>query len=384
MNKLFTIRIEENNLCGYTKFGRSKRMTRVEERFFELLRVALGTQKELTSPIPVEEWNEIPEIAVKQCVMGLLLSAIEQLPRGQRPPNNILLAVHDRVQEIEEQNRYINKLTYATSKRFEVDGFPNCILKGQGIATLYPNPLRRESGDIDVWLQGDRDKIIEYVRNVGEAQEPSPLHIGFDLKDGTPVEAHFTPSYFSNPFTDRKFNKWAKAQQAEQTKHYVPFDNGTKLPIPTNEFNIIFILSHAYQHFIGTGVGLRQLIDYFYVLKHAHEEVSPSSLHALRSTLQEFSLDKFCAAVCWLLHTQLGLPSDYLIVEPNAKEGEFLLKEVLLTGNFGHSDERTKNGHRLSGKRYRLGHLFLAYPSEVFWYTLQGIKRLITREEPID
>lgn len=289
-------------------------MTSAESKFFELLRVALGTQKELTSTISLEEWDEIPEIAVKQSVMGLLMSAIEKLPKGQRPPNNILLAIHERVEETEAKNRYMNKLTYATSKRFEVDGFPNCILKGQGIATLYPNPLRRESGDIDVWLQGDRDKIIEYVRSVGEAHEPSPLHIAFELKDGTTVEAHFTPSYYSNPFTDRKFNKWAKAQQTEQTKHYVPFDNSTKLPIPTNEFNIIFILSHAYQHFIGTGVGLRQIIDYFYVLKHAHEEASPSSLNALRSTLHELSLDKFCAAVCWLLHTQLGLPSEYLIV----------------------------------------------------------------------
>ena len=360
-------------------------MTSAESKFFELLRIALGTQKELTSTISLEEWDEIPEIAVKQSVMGLLMSAIEKLPKGQRPPNNILLAIHERVEETEAKNRYMNKLTYATSKRFEVDGFPNCILKGQGIATLYPNPLRRESGDIDVWLQGDRDKIIEYVRSVGEAHEPSPLHIAFELKDGTTVEAHFTPSYYSNPFTDRKFNEWAKSQQAEQTKHYVPFDNGTKLPIPTNEFNIIFILSHAYQHFIGTGVGLRQIIDYFHVLKHFREEAaSSSSLHDLRSTLHELALDKFCAAACWLLHTQLGLPSEYLIVEPNAKEGEFLLKEVLLTGNFGHADERTANGHRLSGKRYRLGHLFLAYPSEVFWYFLQGIKRVITREEPID
>ena len=360
-------------------------MTIVEERFFELLRIALGTQKELASPLTTEEWSEIPEIAVKQCVMGLLLSAIEKLPRGQRPPNNILLAIHDRVQEIEEQSRYINKLTYATSKRFEVDGFPNCILKGQGIATLYPNPLRRESGDIDVWLQGDRDKIIEYVRSVGEAHEPSSLHIGFELKDGTPVEAHFTPSFFSNPFTDHKFNKWAKEHQAEQNSHYVPFDGGTELPIPTIEFNIVFILCHAYQHFIGTGVGLRQLIDYFYVLKHYHEEASSStSLHVLRSTLHGLSLEKFCAAVGWLLHTQLGLPAEYLIIEPNAKEGKFLLKEVLLTGNFGHADKRTANGHRLSGKRYRLGHLFLAYPSEICWYVLQGIKRLITREEPID
>ena len=139
-------------------------MTSAESKFFELLRVALGTQKELTSTISLEEWDEIPEIAVKQSVMGLLMSAIEKLPKGQRPPNNILLAIHERVEETEAKNRYMNKLTYATSKRFEVDGFPNCILKGQGIATLYPNPLRRESGDIDVWLQGERDKIIEYVQ----------------------------------------------------------------------------------------------------------------------------------------------------------------------------------------------------------------------------
>ena len=36
--------------------------------------------------------------------------------------------------------------------------------------------------------------------------------------------------------------------------------------IPTVEFNIIFQLTHIYSHLMNEGIGLRQLVDYYYVL----------------------------------------------------------------------------------------------------------------------
>lgn len=358
-------------------------MTSAESKFFELLRIALGTQKELISTISLEEWDEIAEIAAKQCVMGLLYSAIELLPKGQRPPNNILLAIHERVEEIEERNRYMNKLTYAASKRFEVDGFPNCVLKGQGIATLYPNPLRRESGDIDIWLKGDRDKIIEYVHKISasEPEKPDYLHIGFDLKDGTPVEAHFWPSFSSNPFINRRFQQWFLEEQDIQNKHYIDLpDNDKQIPVPTLSFNAIFILHHIFRHYIGTGVGFRQIVDYFYVLKHLKHE-KDLFIQTFKQLLKDFGLNLFFSAVCWLYQELFGVIFFQKDFQANEKEGRKLLDEILICGNFGHSDQRystkEKPIQRAYKKRIRFFQLTTTYPKEYSWHLLKSLVRVV-------
>ena len=47
--------------------------------------------------------------------------------------------------------------------------------------------------------------------------------------------------------------------------------------IPTVEFNIIFQLTHIYSHLMNEGIGLRQLVDYYYVLCDFYKVYQKSS-----------------------------------------------------------------------------------------------------------
>ena len=131
-------------------------LNKIENAFFELLRIALGTQEKMTVALNDAEWKDVAQMAVKQSVLGILFTAVETLPEEQRPYNDLYIDMYKWVDTIEQRNEHMNKLTASVSNRFRKDGFPNCILKGQGVALLYPKPLRRHSGDVDVWLKGKR------------------------------------------------------------------------------------------------------------------------------------------------------------------------------------------------------------------------------------
>lgn len=364
-------------------------MTSGESKFFELLRIALGTQEELVSTISLEEWDEIAEIAAKQCVMGLLYSAIELLPKGQRPPNNILLAIHERVEEIEERNRYMNKLTYAASKRFEVDGFPNCVLKGQGIATLYPNPLRRESGDIDIWVKGERKEIVEYVQKIGNGEKPNYHHIGFSLKDGTPVEAHFTPSLSFNPIINLRLQRWFKEQQDSQLNTYMDLVGTPKtIPVPTLEFNAVFILHHLFKHLAYEGIVLRQIIDYFYVLCNINNQskephYSEEMKLRIHNRIAEFNMKKFSEAISWIILKYLNIQPSYLITDTNEKEGEFLINQIFNAKPIIAKDE-IKEENRFIKRYHNARPYFSHYFTEAIFYPLQSVFSLIRKFIKLD
>ena len=342
-------------------------LTRTEELFFELLRIALGTQETLTTTLTDNEWLEVSQMAVKQSVLGILYSAVEKLPEAQRPPTDLYIDMYQCVQEIEDRNRHLNKMTALVSSRFRKDGFPNCILKGQGIALLYPNPLRRQSGDIDIWLKGERKEIVKYVRKITKTKEMGYHHVGFNLKNGTSVEAHFCPSYAFNPFVNYRLQQWFNEQQKEQISNYKFFpDIEKQTPVPTLFFNVVFILHHIYRHFFNDGIGIRQLIDYFYVLKSYHDlEHVPSK--NFTELFRSFGLSKFSTAIMWIMHEYLGLKAEFLVDNCNNKEGERVLMEILLTGNMGNGDpEGGKNRKERIIHRYkRLASYIVSYPSEV-------------------
>ena len=132
--------------------------------FFELLRSGIGTGSELSATPTATQWEELFELSKRQTLVGIAFTGIEKLPAAQRPPKELLLKWYNHCQIIEKQNKVLNRQAVAVAKKFKEEGFGNIILKGQGIATLYPNPLRRTPGDIDIWLDTDRKSIMDYVR----------------------------------------------------------------------------------------------------------------------------------------------------------------------------------------------------------------------------
>lgn len=342
--------------------------------FFELLQVAIGTNVTLSKVPTTEQWNELFELSKKQTLMGVAFTGIEKLPSEQRPPKNLLLNWYNICNIIEKQNNVLNKQAVAVAKKFKEEGFDNIILKGQGIATLYENPARRTAGDIDIWLDADRKRIMSYVRKFIPDAEPIYHHVDFPIHKDLCIEIHFTPSWMYNYFTNRKLQRYFRKVIKEQLKNRVVVDGeGGTISAPTLEFNRIYILLHIYRHLFQEGIGLRQMLDYYHILVQGFTKEEQIKNIA---QLKEFKMQRFAGAAMWVLKRVFNIEDKYMIVEPLENEGKELLAEIIKMGNFGKYNpefEIQQKGNILQRAISRTKQnmsMVRSYPSEILWAPL--------------
>lgn len=116
---------------------------------------------------------------------------------------------------------------------------------------------------------------------------------------------------------------------------------------------------------------MRQVMDYYFVLRNETIGSNGSKVEALK-WCNKLGMGRFVGAMMWVMHDVFGLEDEYFLCEPNEKEGRFLLKEILLSGNMGHDDKRFEWGQNTAFGRYlanqkRNIHLLTHYPHEVIW-----------------
>ena len=308
--------------------------------FFDFLRFCIGTTSEIPASVKDADWKVMYDLAKKQALIGVLFHGIKQLPKKLAPDAGLLMRWMGMAQKIRQQNMRLFMDSAKVCKNFKDAGFRNCILKGQGNALLYPDPYMRTPGDIDIYLHGGRNRIMEYVDKVCPNQVMRYHHVDFPVMK-TPIEAHFTPSYMFFPIHNRRMQKWFKEVMGLQCSNVVTLPDGYgKITVPTMNFNVIYILSHLYRHVFTEGIGLRQLIDYYYVLINDELLVIRDTLHR---ELKYLGLWKFAGAVMYVLHETLGLPEEKMIAPVDVNEGRFLLAEIMQGGNFGQYDTRLGN-----------------------------------------
>ena len=339
--------------------------------FFELLQVAIGHRATLSQAPSAEQWREIYRMAVQQTLVGITFCAVEQLPLEQRPPKQLLLQWFMMKERIVQGNRLLNQRAVETVDYFRKEGFGCCILKGQGIATLYPNPLLRTSGDIDIWLGGGREKIYDFARRRVGVQGLTYQHIHYPLHNDVEVEVHTTPGFLYSPGANRKLQRFFENCAEELFRHEVALPEGVdSISVPTDEFNRVYILLHIYMHLFGEGIGLRQVLDYYYVLR---QPATAESRERTVEILRQLRMLRFARAMMWVQQEVFGLEEGYLLVAPDEKGGRFLLSEIMLAGNFGKYDERIdrKNHHKLLSRVWnsilRNWKFLVRYPHEMIW-----------------
>lgn len=308
--------------------------------FFDFLRFCIGTTSEIPASVKDADWKVMYDLAKKQALIGVLFHGIKQLPKELAPDAGLLMRWMGMAQKIRQQNMRLFMDSAKVCKNFKDAGFRNCILKGQGNALLYPDPYMRTPGDIDIYLHGGRKRIMEYVDKVCPNQVMRYHHVDFPIMK-TPIEVHFTPSYMFFPIHNRRMQKWFKKVMDLQCSNVVTLPDGYgEITVPTMNFNVIYILSHLYRHVFTEGIGLRQLLDYYYVLINDELLVIRDTLHR---ELKYLGLWKFAGAVMYVLHETLGLPEEQMIAPVDVNEGRFLLAEIMQGGNFGQYDTRLGN-----------------------------------------
>ena len=242
-------------------------MLKQQKIFFDFLRFCIGSAKEIPGSLKEVDWKELYAIAKKQCLVGILFDGIKKLPAehvGMK--KELLLQWMAESQMLEKANVRLNDAAIQISEWFRKKGFRTCILKGQGNALMYPNPYSRTPGDIDIWVEGGDKRVISFVRSISPHEKACYHHIEFPSYKGVEVEVHYRPSFLLCFWHNRKLQKYYERVKEEQFSHRVMLGEQGEIAIPTAEFNLIFQLTHIYAHLMNEGIGLRQLVDYYYVL----------------------------------------------------------------------------------------------------------------------
>lgn len=342
---------------------------------FAFLQYSLGGKVDMNNVVIDMNWQQLYSFASKQSLLGFCFYGIERLGKEypeelKRNPieRELLMTWMGVSQQIRRQNMKVNAAVCKLFSMLREDGFRCCILKGQGNALMYPNPYSRTPGDIDVWVNASREEITEYAKRHFNLEDDIRFHHLETTMDGVPVELHFFPCSMNNPLYHARLQKWFKRNADLQCSNVVslPDDIG-EIAIPTMAFNVIYQLTHLYHHFFDEGIGMRQIIDYYYV-------VNNDELLVIRDTLQRelkyLGLWKFAGAVMYVLKEVLGLSEDKMIVPVDEKRGRLLLAEILDGGNFGrHFTKYAGFTHQSMGKKYFLKiwrnmHFVQYYPAE--------------------
>lgn len=343
---------------------------------FDFLKYCLDRKENMSRVIAGMNWHELYSFASKQALLGLCFDGIERLGEEypeelkQNPIGRELLMIWmSKAQQIRRQNMKVNAVAGKLFAMLRVDGMRCCVLKGQGNALMYPNPYSRTPGDIDVWIDASRERIMEYAQKKFELGDDIRLqHLETSL-DGVPVELHFFPCSMNNPIYHARLQKWFRRNADLQCSHIVGLPDGAgDITIPTTAFNVVYQLTHLYHHFFDEGIGMRQIIDYYYVVSMLN--VNCEMLTWLPKELKYLGLWKFAGAVMYVLHEALGLSEEKMIAPMDEKRGKLLLAEILEGGNFGR--HFTKYGHFTQqgmAKKYFLKiwrnmHFVRYYPAE--------------------
>lgn len=301
--------------------------------FFDLLKLGMGLTDCICLPIMDDrKWVKIFETAKKQTVLGIMADAIKRLPDDVvKPSYDVMIRLVGYCVQLEKTNRRINREVLKWIDIFEKKGFSAILLKGQGIAQLYPAPLRRNPGDIDLWIIGNEFKIRNLLKKELQVKEVLYHHADVKTESGIELEVHTRPSFFYNPFKNFKAQRLFKIWAKEAVKVNLP-ENAGSVSVPSDNMNRIFLLLHLYRHVFSEGIGLRQMADYAMLL---NKGCSDEDKRQCKKWLKSLGLEKFAASVMYLMKEVFNLDDRVLITEADEKGGALLLKECMEGGNFG-------------------------------------------------
>ena len=236
--------------------------------FFGFLKFSIGSDKETPSTLKEADWEELYTIAQKQCLVGVLFDGIKRLPADVGMDKGLLFQWMAQHQTLRKANARLDKAAVEVAEWFGRKGFRTCVLKGQGNALFYPPGMERTPGDIDLWVDGGDRKVVSFVRSLSPDEKVCYHHIGFPEYNGVEVEVHFRPSFLFCFRHNRRLQGYYERVMDGQFAHRVKLGEPGEVAVPKAEFNLIFQLTHIFTHLMNEGIGLRQLLDYFFLLKN--------------------------------------------------------------------------------------------------------------------
>ena len=341
------------------------------EKLISLLRFSLGISPEFEHKLTADEWTEMLNIAHRQALVGVLFCGVRRLGGQYAPPLPLMLQWTAEAERICGMNHAFNQKAKALTGMFAAENRQSFILKGQANARLYPEPLSRQPGDIDIYVSGGKKSVLNMLVEKGMMEKDAFVsyhhaHLHNDSDDIT-VEVHFRPSSgVFYPWGNKKLQNFLDSRISNISL----CDDG--FYIPDMPFALIMQLAHIQKHFMGSGIGLRQIMDYYYLLCNASQE----HRQTVAQLLKPFSLIPFAGGLMWLIKYLFDIDESLMLCQPDEGVGRKISNEIFHSGNFGwysgfYNESFLKRYFR---QRLRVMKLFFTFPKEMFWGRMSAYK----------
>lgn len=336
-------------------------MDKTLQALFALLRAGLwGIFDEAAAsafPLSAGEWERVFTLARQQTVTGIAFRGLDFLPEEAAPPMGIMAKWMAHADRIEQSNRVMNETVAKLYGHFASAGVEAVLQKGQGVAAMYPEPLLRECGDIDLYFPG-HDGVSDPLAGIdGAVRERQPDDSWSYVVDGIIVEHHTDLLDIQSPRAKRYVQKLIQEKGFEK----VVTGDGVEVLVPAPEVNLLLLSSHILKHAFGVGIGLRQFCDYAVARRYYEGRVNEEEM---REIWRMTGLEKW-----------QDLLEGFLV-----KKTGVLLDIVLKGGNFGvYSKDRENVPRALWARKVQtfkalmgnVGFAFRYAPGEWFWTTMQ-------------
>ena len=329
-------------------------MKKNDKLFLDLIRVSIGVSDSLLSTPTAEDWESLFRTSQKQALVGICFNGLQKLSLNKKRNQIANLPLQLKMRwlaialKIQKRNEFMNDMCVKIQTIIHEKGYRTCIIKGQSAAALY-HSLRendnntelstlRQAGDIDIWIEGGRKKVLNLVNSIAPTKEIRETHACLDIIPELEIEAHYRPGLIRDFRRNRLLQRYFQDSAKKCFTNKVYINDKHCIVAPTIEFHAVQQLLHIYHHLFDGGIGLRQIMDYFFVLLR----LSPDKHESIMDTFLQLGVGRFVAALMYVQQKIFGLEDRCLLCEPNINDGKYLLNEILEGGNFGNFDKRSK------------------------------------------
>lgn len=340
-------------------------MTLSESHYFALLRSALWeAPADIEGPI---DWDAVMRLAQHHANQALLAGVASQMTADNRPSEAMVGKMQLAMRNNLLSQLRLKQILISALSLLRHHSIEPVLLKGFGLATLYPNPNLRQFGDIDLFVGLDSfHEACSLLRtlpggyNWGEERE---VGHHYNIEFGNfPMEIHRVSAEVSDP---KEAAIYADIERDGLSDHIQRVDfEGIEISIPSKEFVVFFTFYHAWHHFLTTGVGWKQISDVAMTLHTYHGELD---LDKLCGWLTSMHLMKPWQTFGCLIVEQLGLPeSEMPFYDASChRTAQRLYRKVMEVGNFSRNSRFKK--HRPKQKIFRKIHAFLGIFADFFY-----------------
>lgn len=339
-------------------------LTTTETQFLHIAKAAISG-----GDLPVEkvDWPAIFTLANQQKLLPILFEAVRKMPVAEE---NVALSAVTKQQVIGQVlNQTVRSAEFSNLyHKLRSAGLHPIVVKGQLCSRLYPLKDHRISADDDLYISDAEfmachkqllanglttDTPVDELATADEVsytKNDSPLYIElhrhlFDSAE----DAHDELNHF---FTDLK-----------------PIEVDGFLTMPPHE-HLLYLILHAYKHFVRSGIGLRQFCDIGLWARAYHAEID---WQRLREQCESVHAATFAAAAFRIARDYLGIEFDLPAPWDGSIDVEPLLHDSLCGGVYGsndltrlHSSTVTLNAVKASRTGEKSGVLSTVFPKREY------------------